>query len=68
MKKRWKTEINIFVATPLHEWNIPKEVREVSEYLRKEARKRKFDKIKGLSREELRKIWLDCSVTLRKES
>jgi len=67
LKKRYGTEIDIFVATPLHEWNIPKEVKEISEYLRKEVRKRKFDKMKGSSREELRKIWLDCSVISRKE-
>jgi hypothetical protein len=68
LKTRYGTDLDIFGATPLHEWNVPEIVKKAAQYLNEEKRKRKFNKKEEVSREELRKIWVDCFVTSRRES
>jgi len=68
LKMRYRTDLDIFGAAPLHEWNVPEIVKKAAKYLNEEKRKRKFNKKEGISREELRKIWLDCFVSSRRES
>lgn len=68
LKMRYGTDLDVFAATPLHEWNVPETIKKAAQYLNAEKRKRKFYKREEVSREELRKIWIDCFVTSRKES
>ncbi|HUY01059.1 MAG TPA: hypothetical protein VMV49_15960 [Candidatus Deferrimicrobium sp.] len=61
LRKRFDEGLDIFVAEPLHEWDIPEKVLEVSRCLEEKPKSRKI-------LQEARNLELTCSLSVREKS
>ena len=61
LRKRFNDELDIFLAEPIHEKNLPKEILEVSRWLEESPKSRKIlEKVKNLK--------MTCSINVKEKS
>ena len=66
LKNIYKNELNIYAAVNIYDWQLPEEILKVSEWLEKEKRGRRPEKRGLVSKEELQRFSLNCSVSVKK--